>query len=270
MGTSKLYPHLRKGDRLPAVGVLQKLLNARSGSALAADGIFGPLTEDALKGYQRAESMKGRRLNRDGVVNMWTWAALTEEAGPLQIIDCVDIFDDALLQLEARAINALNGSMVLVGGTCNGVEQAVDAIRHAASGSEVFLLRFHGHGGPGSAAISSGEGDLGIGNRSGLRHWNVGNLQPVLQRLRGVFGAYGCIQFMHCNSGSGPEGRQLLSSVANTVGVPATGAVDVQRGGGVNSFRYVGETVTAVPDGKALRSWCSALPDFAGATMIPQ
>ena len=268
MSVSSLYPHLAKGDRLPAVGVLQKLLNARSDSALVADGIFGPLTDEALKAYQRAERRKGRRLNIDGVVNTWTWAALTEEAGPLQIIDCVDIFDKALLQLEARTINALNGSMVLVGGACNGVEQAVEAIRHAATSGGVFLLRFHGHGGPGSAAISSGEGDLGIDNHSGLRHWNVDELQSVLQRLRSIFGAYGSIQFMHCNSASGPEGQQLLSRVANIVGVPATGAIEVQRGGGVNSFRYVGRTVTAAPNGKSLRSWCSALPDFAGASLI--
>lgn len=266
MSVSRLYPHLTLGDRLPAVGVLQKLLNARSDSDLVADGVFGPATEDALKEYQRAERRKGRRLNTDGAVNIWTWMALIDGAGPLHIIDCIDVFDAALFHLEARTISALNGSMVLIGGGCNGVEEAVEAIRHAATG-EVFLLRFHGHGGPGSAAISSGEGDFGIDYDSGIRHWNVDALQSVLQRLRGIFGPYGSIQFMHCNSGSGPEGQQLLSSVADIVGVPATAAIDVQRGGGVSSFRYVGKTVTATPGGRSLRSWCAALPDFAGVSM---
>lgn len=38
------HPYLRQGDRLPAVGVLQKLLN-RAGALLQADGIFGLRTK---------------------------------------------------------------------------------------------------------------------------------------------------------------------------------------------------------------------------------
>ncbi len=268
MSVSKLYPHLSLGDQLPAVGVLQKLLNARSNSNLPVDGVFGPSTEDALKEYQRAERRKGRRMNIDGIVNIFTWFALTEGAGPLQIIDCIDVFDENLFHLEARRIRGLGGSMVLVGGACNGVQEAVEAIRHAASSGQVFLLRFHGHGGPGIAGISWGHGEAGIDYDSGLRHDDVDALHSTLHQLRGIFGPYGSIQFMHCKTGSGPEGQQLLSSVADIVGVPATGAVDIERGGGLNSFRYVGQTVTAVPGGGSLRSWCDDLPDFAGATMM--
>ena len=41
------YTLLRRGDHLPAVGVLQKLLN-RGGARLVADGAFGPATQTAV------------------------------------------------------------------------------------------------------------------------------------------------------------------------------------------------------------------------------
>ena len=56
------YTLLRHGDRVPSVGVLQKLLN-RSGATLKVDGVFGSRTRDAAVAFQRE-----RRLNPDGVV----------------------------------------------------------------------------------------------------------------------------------------------------------------------------------------------------------
>lgn len=56
---------LKRGSRGAEVKTLQTRLN------LMADGIFGPLTEEAVKEFQRRKG-----LTADGVVGAKTWAAL--------------------------------------------------------------------------------------------------------------------------------------------------------------------------------------------------
>jgi hypothetical protein len=67
---------------------------------------------------------------------------------------------------------------------------------------------------------------------------------------------------MHCETGRGPAGRQMLATVSSILGVPATAGVNTQYGGGENTFRFEGPTFTAVPNGQSLKEWCRALPDF--------
>lgn len=56
---------IKKGSRGTDVKILQTKLN------LIADGIFGPLTEEAVKEFQRAKG-----LSADGIVGPKTWAAI--------------------------------------------------------------------------------------------------------------------------------------------------------------------------------------------------
>lgn len=56
---------LRKGSRGSEVATLQRMLN------LIADGIFGPLTDEAVREFQKSHS-----LVVDGIVGPKTWAAL--------------------------------------------------------------------------------------------------------------------------------------------------------------------------------------------------
>jgi putative chitinase len=64
-------PVLKQGARGPAVADLQRKLAAHGFSPGAADGVFGPGTEAAVKSFQRAKG-----LAADGVVGARTWAAL--------------------------------------------------------------------------------------------------------------------------------------------------------------------------------------------------
>lgn len=251
------YPLIRQGDNLPVVGVLQKLLN-RAGASLTADGAFGPLTKAAVQNFQRP-----RGLAVDGVIGQNSWPRVSANAN-LPIIDCIDVFDPSLARLEERDIRAAGGNPIVIGGMSNGVEQAVSEILRAGSG--VFLLRFHGHGARGAAGISSGHGDLdpNMIHRADIALENLRELRPVLSRLRGLFGPYGCVQFMHCETGGGPNGRQLLREIAGLLGVPASAGVNTQFGGGLKTFRFEGPTFTAVPGGGSLRSWCESRPNFAG------
>jgi peptidoglycan hydrolase-like protein with peptidoglycan-binding domain len=61
---------LRRGSRGSDVVVLQSQLNFR-GASLKQDGIFGPLTNRAVRSFQRTSG-----LAADGVVGRRTWGAL--------------------------------------------------------------------------------------------------------------------------------------------------------------------------------------------------
>jgi murein DD-endopeptidase MepM/ murein hydrolase activator NlpD len=72
-------PTLKRGSRGSAVAELQRRL-ADAGYRLVADGIFGPITDAAVRDFQRS-----RRLIVDGVVGRMTWAALLDtglDTGP--------------------------------------------------------------------------------------------------------------------------------------------------------------------------------------------
>jgi peptidoglycan hydrolase-like protein with peptidoglycan-binding domain len=64
------WPIVRQGDQEHPVRTLQYLLRAR-GQSIAADGIFGPKTEAAVRDFQG-----DRGLAVDGVVGPNTWSAL--------------------------------------------------------------------------------------------------------------------------------------------------------------------------------------------------
>ncbi|WP_409470376.1 L,D-transpeptidase family protein [Streptomyces sp. HC307] len=64
------WPVVSRGQRGVRVTAVQSLLAAR-GHRLAADGVFGPATTNAVKAFQRAH-----RLAPDGTVGPKTWSAL--------------------------------------------------------------------------------------------------------------------------------------------------------------------------------------------------
>jgi len=253
------YVYLKWDNRIPAVGVLQKLIN-RTGERLGVDGIYGNNTRSAVQRFQRS-----RTLGVDGIVGQHTWPRILANAN-LPIIDCIDVFDEDLLHMEVRDVRRVGGNPVLIGGMSNGVEQAINDIV-SASGNNVFLLRFHGHGTSGVAGISDGQGlSDGVDHRSSIDSTNVARLLPILRRLAPIFGSYGNIQFMHCSTGRGPNGRRLLQQIADGVGVPVTAALRDQLGGGVSTFKFEGPTFTAFPRAGNLRSWCTSLPNFPNFT----
>jgi len=253
------YPFLKIGDKLPAVGVLQKLLN-RTGAALQVDGDFGSRTQAAVQHFQR-----NRHLSPDGKVGQNTWPRLVAGVS-LPIIDCIDVWDPDLYQLERRDIIRVGGNPIVIGGMCNGVEHAVQQIVSAAR--NIFLLRFHGHGAPGTASIATGRGELdpNMVERSDIALSNLATIRPIIRRLSTIFGPYGCVQFMHCKTGRGPNGRSMLNQISLDIGVPVSAGIWDQLGGGLTTFAFEGPTYTAVPGGSSLGGWCRARPDFAGFT----
>ena len=69
-GSLSPWPLVRQGDRDHPVRTLQDLLRER-GYSIAVDGIFGPLTDQAVRAFQQATN-----LGVDGIVGPLTWGAL--------------------------------------------------------------------------------------------------------------------------------------------------------------------------------------------------
>ena len=73
-----LQPVLKYGSIGPSVRDLQRTLNAAvPGTALPVDGIFGPRTDIALRGWQIDTQRKAY-----GVANAATWTALASGLRP--------------------------------------------------------------------------------------------------------------------------------------------------------------------------------------------
>lgn len=247
------YTLLIRGDTLPMVGVLQILLN-RAGAKLDTDGHFGPHTEDTVRAFQ-----KQSRLAADGIVGEKTWHALTKGCA-LPIIDSIDIWDPTFLHEDAASIRTVGGTVNLIGGMCNGVEQVVSDIRRVSR--NVFLLRFHGHGAPGIGSSGTGHGELDTMLKELSDIWDSPKVLATITQLRSIFGPYGCVEFIQCQTGRGVKGHVLLGKMASQLGVPVTAAVNDQPFNRSAAFRLFGPTVTVVPKG-GLRDWCRALPPMA-------
>lgn len=249
------YPLLKFGDNLPMVGVVQVLLN-RTGTKLTCDGAFGPKTFAAVKAFQASH-----RLVQDGVVGEHTWKRLSTGAN-LPILDAVDIFDPTFDQQDATDIRRAGGNPLVVGGMCNGVEQVVSLI--VAQSHNLCLLRLHGHGRPGGMNASAG-------HTPGGREFSEFNAAPailaIMHRLSGVFGPYGSVEFISCETGRGHAGKSNLQKISASLGVPVTGAVNDQPFSRAASFRLEGPVVTACPGGQPLKNWCSTLPPMAGMSV---
>jgi hypothetical protein len=69
--TTKTMPVLKQGAKGEDVKTLQTALNKQAAAALAVDGSFGPLTDRAVREFQRKKG-----LAVDGSVGPKTWAAL--------------------------------------------------------------------------------------------------------------------------------------------------------------------------------------------------
>ena len=252
------YAIAESGYILPIAGVVQALL-VRAGYPLTADGNFGPRTKAAVRKFQQDH----RPLADDGSVSVQTWPRLVANEQGFGVLDCIDIGD--MFDGEVDYARSRGGNPLVIGGMSNGVEQAISMILSATAPRSIALLRFHGHGLPGGAGIGAGTLENSSGNR------NVAGDHPRIagnfSRLQSLFSPYGCIQFMHCATGSGPQGATFLQMVANATGVPATAAMRIQLGGGSTTFRYEGPTRTAIPGGSTLKTWTAGLPKLAGRSI---
>ena len=252
---------LHRGDCLPTVAVLQSHLNQQTTTDgyLAVDGIFGPKTEGAVRGFHAEHGRKGG----GGIVDYATWVGVV--GARWQIIDSVDRSDHASKEdrIEDHLDLAPFGQTVLEQfGLSGGAPHVLTVVRGAARGGQVVLLRFHGHGGPGRMLVSSGR----ISTGSSLDHRYGEGFVNALRTLRPMFARFGSVEMHGCRVALGRPGRTLLARMADALGVPVTAGLNPQRGGGPSTFRFEGPTLTICPNGRQLRSWANE----SAAISVPQ
>ncbi|SEP70663.1 protein of unknown function [Azotobacter beijerinckii] len=249
-----MYSLLRYGDRLPSVVAVQILLNRkmRQGAYLVVDGIYGAKTREAVHGFQLEKGY----LIADGVVGQSTWRALSEGEN-LQVIDSVDLTQSKDMGYEDAAIRGTGGVPVVNFGMCNGVQEAMRQIQAQAGAGNVVLLRFHGHGSPGSMGVTVGTGSE-ISSEFGVTF--LDSLARFVAPLAGIFAPFGSAELHGCRVGAGRDGQRLVSALASAWGVPVTAGVRRQLGGGLTTFRFEGPTFTGFPRGGDLKGWARSLP----------
>lgn len=256
---------LGEGSVAPVVTSLQILLRRhRPHARITADGNFGPRTKDAVSAFQDHHRSS---LSRDGVVGRFTWGKLAEVSN-LQTIDVVDGTDPSLVALEASDITAAGGVPILVFGMSGGVDFVMDQILARARGrGSVVLLRFHGHGNRGMQNLTGGELN-GAPHLASISNANFGQVVGSLRKISHIFVGFGCVQLLGCSVGGGASGVSLTRRLADTWGVPVTAGVLDQLGGGPNTFKFEGPTVTGFPSGGNLAGWSRQVQaDFGNVTM---
>ncbi len=230
---------LRYGDRLPTVAVLQSYLNQQPSTRplLAVDGALGPKTRAAVRQFQAAV-----HLTPNGVVEWEVWRRVV--GSEWQIIDWVDHSTPAP---EPDDLKRYAQTLLESFGQSGGGQQLLARIPAAGRAGQVVLLRFHGHGGPGYMGFA--------GESSGVDHHWGEPMYRAFRPLRSMFAPFGSMELHGCMLGAGAHGRTLLAGLARAVGVPASGGIQYQYGGGPTTFRFEGPTVTCCPCGESLRAW---------------
>jgi hypothetical protein len=262
-----MYTYLKRGDRLPTVGVLQVLLNRGiPTNKLGKDGDFGSKTQTAVKDFQRP-----RGLTPDGIVGKNTWPRVTGGTD-FRIINAVDVTDPDVLSTEGADIRRAGGQPSLVGYMCNGIGQLIQELASRMSEpGEVVLLRFYGHGASAAMGISDGTGSVRIGRRrvylddsdmSSLTPGTVAAGAAQLATLTPYFKVYSSVELHGCKVARGRNGRQLVQQLANIWQVPVSAALNTQLAGGTSTFRFEGPVFTAFPGGISLKNWAQRLPDM--------
>ncbi|MDF2629171.1 MAG: polysaccharide deacetylase [Symbiobacteriaceae bacterium] len=99
---------LRTGDRGPAVAALQQMLQERGFDPVLVDGIFGPLTERAVRQAQGALG-----LTQDGLAGVQTTAALEARVAAAPMAVTADLFttaDEPRIPTATLVLHAADGT----------------------------------------------------------------------------------------------------------------------------------------------------------------
>lgn len=261
---------LKRGNKLPTVALMQRLLNRVLGCALNVDGDFGNDTDIAIRDFQQKE-----RITIDGIMGPDSWRILSRSFRH-NIIDHVDAADDYLSTPDyigyQRDLLRVGASPIVSFHESNGIQSVSNLIRAAGQNGRVVLLRFHGHGSPGSMGLTVGRG--------GIEHVHAGTaslfslewlkIQQYFGSMYRIFHPMGSVELHGCNvagevyqrgrriqstSGVG-VGPYLLQRLAHLLNVPITASPNTQYSHGSAILPFEGRTITVCPDGsRNIEGW---------------
>jgi hypothetical protein len=147
-------------------------------------------------------------------------------------IDCIDMTDSNLGNNRIQWLNYLcvASTQLQFYGMSNGVQQMVNGVTNAASGSTIDVLRIWGHGGPGGQNVTAGaSGTSGNQDFAGITVDNFNQLG--LEQLASRFSSGGSLELRGCNVAADGSGNALLLDLASLLCVPVYGGILVQDSG---------------------------------------
>jgi hypothetical protein len=249
-----------QNDANPRVVALQLLLNRFRilNANLKVDGQYGGKTAKAVQDFRgRVMLTSGRGDVVDGPV----WLRLIAGTG-LQVLDIVDVTDPTIVEAVVPDLSQFTVP-ILIGAMSNGVGQAITEIKSRARGSgSLLLIRFHGHGAPGLAAISHGTSRLNPGINPILAQTVftievVKLLRPLLQGVAPLMNNMGFVEFHSCRVAQGHNGASMIRDLAAIWQAPVSAGLSRQKGGGNLNFVLQQPSFTSFPAGANLKTWAA-------------
>lgn len=312
--------HVKQGDRLPSVGIIQKLVNEtrakvprmRSVPEMRVDGIYGKNTQAAVKEVQVALGLK----SANGTFDQHTWRVLADIA-KWRIVDICDLLLEGYLAskptrqlrndlIEQGKITMPKSTPEQIGRyadkmlrkwsddaqTCRQQflrfqgqggqpiallksHQVYDTIRRGVNersrdGWKVVLLRFTGHGRPGSQGVGGSlfgtvELDLakitmedGDSDHDFIDAIMIGGMAMPMASF-GVIELHGCRVGLRGRRRRGQpvaDGPAFVNAFATTMGRPVSAGTETQYvGSTVLDVRFEGSPITAIPAGGTVEQW---------------
>ena len=250
-----------QGDANPRVVALQLLLNRFRviSPNLKVDGQYGGKTAHAVQDFRgRVMLTSGRGDVVDGPV----WQRLVGGTS-LQVLDVVDVTDPAIVDAVVPDVSQFTVP-ILIGAMSNGVGQAITEIKSRARGSgSLLLIRFHGHGAPGLAAISHGTSRLNPGinpilAQSVFTIEVVKLLRPLLQGVAPLMHNMGFVEFHSCRVAQGHNGSSMIRDLSAIWQAPVSAGLSRQKGGGNLNFVLQQPAFTSFPGGANLKTWAAS------------
>lgn len=267
---------LRRGDRGPAVLVVQLFLSVHLDRRIGRDGLYGPETQRAVRDFQRSRS-----LSADGIAGPDTWGELAARTN-FHVVNAVDVMDPMLLEQNVPSdLIDVGGNPVLSGGMSGGVRSVVDRIIGRCSGlASLVLLRFIGHGSAGLMGVSTGVGGYydeegepvsfqAAQQQASITPENLDTIGPILRRLRPYLSPVGSVELHGCGVAQRAEGARLLRRLTDLWGVPVSAGRRSQRVGGLwKTLRLEGPVVTQYPGGRGLKAWARDHQSLPGGMSV--
>jgi len=253
---------LELNDQLPTVVALQVLLN-RSGIECRISGKYDSDTKDSVERFQR-EKMGPGVIPNGIIAGAYTWLGILANTS-LRVVDVLDVTDPNLCHIAGGFNNPL-GKPIITGAQSNSIPRLMSEIAGKASGGQILLLRFHGHGNAGTIGISDGmglfdpAGQEDLSHRTALSYKNVDSLAGELFRIRLLFAPYGSVEIHGCEAGRDREGQELLRKLASIWGVPVSAPTSRQTVGAMkDNTRFEGQVRTEFPNCGTLASWAAQI-----------
>ena len=253
---------LQRGDALPRVVLLQRLLNRNNGAGLTVDGRLGGLTLAAAENYKTTLQAS---TDPPGLFGTRAWSNLARNAD-FCIVDVIDIGDPGVMMPIANAMKSAGGDPILLGQMCAGVDQMVAEILRRSADKPIGLLRIIGHGNLGRwftvsvgdvvDASAEDQAMMARETHSYIAWSNYRDLLPLLDQLTPRFAPFGSMEHGGCSLGSKPQTQQMMQALATTWRVPVSAGRGIQR----SVFHFDGPTFSAFPRHGTLRSWTQGLP----------